>query len=64
MDNEIYLDYEEMMLMKNKRRVSREKGKKSYDKINMNKKKGKQRNVKNISYNPSFDYDYNEYEEY
>lgn len=57
MDNERIMDYDEMMIMKEKRRTSLEKGKRSYHKDRTGKKKTKHRNVKNIIYNPDLDYD-------
>jgi len=53
-DKESTLEFDEFLMMKEQRRLQREKGSKS-------KQKGKRRNVKTIDYNPLMDYE--EYEE-
>jgi hypothetical protein len=62
------MEYEEEMLMKTMRGPSRTKGKNIYDRDKTErtgKSKSKQRNAKNIIYDPNFDYDnYEEYDEY
>lgn len=64
-ENERKMDFDEKMIMKEKRRTSRTKGKRTYEKTKIRNSKPKHRNVKNIIYNPNFDYDnYDEYEEY
>lgn len=62
MEKEQELDFESFMMMKEKRRVSRSKGKRTYEKTKIHNIKTKQRKLKKINYDPFIDEDY--YEEY
>ncbi|GMQ62133.1 hypothetical protein [Vallitalea maricola] len=65
MEKERELNFDEMMIMKEKRRTSRSKGKRTYEKTKIRNSRQKQRNVKNINYDLSYNEDYyNEFEEY
>lgn len=57
MEDENVMDFDDVMEMKERRRNSREKGKKAYDKSKITNKTGKHRNVKKIAYNPALDYE-------
>ena len=58
MEKEQDLDFETVMLMKEKRRTSRSKGKRTYEKAKIRSSKRKHRNVKKISYIPYDEDDY------
>ncbi|WP_113671811.1 hypothetical protein [Vallitalea guaymasensis] len=65
MEKQRELDFDEMMVMKEKRRTSRSKGKRTYEKTKIRNNRQKQRNVKNINYDLSYNENYyDEYEEY
>lgn len=57
MDNERNLDFDEMMLIKEKRRSSMSRGKKTYEKDRISKKAQKAKKPKNIVYDPNLDED-------
>lgn len=51
------VDFDEMMKKKEKRRTSRSKGKRTYDKTKIHASRTKVRNAKKISYDPYYDYE-------
>lgn len=57
MEDDNIMEFQEVLKMKEKRRSSLAKGKKTYDKGRDVKPKSKQRNAKTIIFNPDLDYD-------
>lgn len=55
MEKEKIMDFEMFTVEKEKRRISRTKGKRTYDKTKINKCKQKHRNVLRINYDPDID---------
>lgn len=63
MEKEQELDFNGFIRMKEKRRLSRSKGKRTYEKTKLHSVKAKKRDAKIIHYNPNSDEDFdNEYE--
>jgi len=57
MEKEVTMDFNDMIIMKEKRRTARAKGKRVYDKSKLGKQKYDQRQNKKVIYNPNIDYD-------
>ncbi len=53
-DAELNINFDNLMIMKEKRRTSRSKGKKTHEKSKIKSAKSKQRNVRNINYDPIY----------
>lgn len=57
------MNYDDMMVMKEKRRTSRSKGKRIYEKTKIHSARSKRKNVKHMTYDPGIDYDLLDFED-